>query len=44
MPEIYDGKTFPDEAPTEWFAFRLEVAEAPVNSADETAGSAQSAY
>lgn len=41
MPEIYDGKTFPDEAPTEWFAFRLEVAEAPVNSADETAGSAE---
>lgn len=41
LPEVYDGKTLPDEAPTEWFAFRLEIAEAPVNNADETAGSAE---
>lgn len=41
MPEIYDGKTLPAETLTEWFAFRLEIAEAPVNSANETAGSAE---
>lgn len=41
MPEIYDGKTLPAEEPSEWFAFRLKVAEAPVNSADETEGSAE---
>lgn len=41
MPEVYDGNTLPDEAPTEWFAFRLQVAEAPVGSADETADSAE---
>lgn len=41
MPEIYDGRTLPHEEPSEWFAFRLKVAEAPVNSADETADSAE---
>lgn len=41
MPEIYDGKTLPSEEPSQWFAFRLKVAEAPVNSADETEGSAE---
>lgn len=42
MPEVYDGKTLPDEEPpAEWFAFRLKVAEAPVNSADETESSAE---
>lgn len=41
MPQIYDGKTLPAETLTEWFAFRLEIAEAPVNSANETAGSAE---
>lgn len=41
MPEIYDGKTLPSEDPSEWFAFRLKVAEAPVNSSDETEGSAE---
>lgn len=42
LPEIYDGRTLPsEEKPSEWFAFRLKVAEAPVNSADETAGSAE---
>lgn len=41
MPEVYDGKTLPHEEPSEWFAFRLHIAEAPVNSADETAGSAE---
>lgn len=41
MPEAYDGKTLPHEEASHWFAFRLEVAEAPVNSADETAGSAE---
>lgn len=40
-PEIYDGKTLPNEEPSEWYAFRLEIAEAPMNSADETAGSAE---
>lgn len=42
LPEIYDGRTLPSEdKPSQWFAFRLKVAEAPVNSADETAGSAE---
>ena len=41
MPEIYDGKTLPAEEPSQWFAFRLKVAEAPVNSSDETEGSAE---
>lgn len=41
MAEIYDGKTLPSEETSQWFAFRLKVAEAPVNSADETAGSAE---
>lgn len=41
MPEVYDGKSLPHEEASRWFAFRLEVAEAPVNSADETAGSAE---
>lgn len=42
LPEIYDGRTLPsEEKPSEWFAFRLKVAGAPVNSADETAGSAE---
>ena len=41
MPEVYDGKNLPHEEASHWFAFRLEVAEAPVNSADETAGSAE---
>ncbi len=41
MPEIYDGKTLPAEEVSEWFAFRLKVAEAPVNSADETEDSAE---
>ena len=41
MPEIYDGKTLPSEEPSQWFAFRLKVAEAPVNSSDETEGSAE---
>lgn len=41
MPEVYDGKSLPYEEPTEWFAFRLKIAEAPVNSADETEGSAE---
>lgn len=36
MPEIYDGRTLPKEEPGEWFAFRLKIAETPVNSADET--------
>lgn len=40
-PEIYDGKTLPNEEPSEWYAFRLKIAEAPMNSADETAGSAE---
>lgn len=41
MPEVYDGKTLPHEEASHWFAFRLEIAEAPVNSADETEGSAE---
>lgn len=41
MPEIYDGKTLPHEEPSEWFAFRLNIAEAPVNSAEETENSAE---
>ena len=41
LPQVYDGKTLPEEAPTEWFAFRMKVAEAPVNSSDETADSAE---
>lgn len=41
MPEAYDGKTLPHEEASRWFAFRLEVAEAPVNSANETEGSAE---
>ena len=40
-PEIYDGKILPGEEPSAWFAFRLKIAEAPVNSAEETAGSAE---
>lgn len=42
MPEVYDGKTLPsEEPPTVWSAFRLKIAEAPVNSADETTDSAK---
>ncbi len=41
MPEIYDGKTLPHKEPSEWFAFRLKIAEAPVNSAEETENSAE---
>lgn len=42
LPEIYDGRTLPsEEKPSEWFAFRLKIAEAPVNSADETESSAE---
>lgn len=41
MPEVYDGKHLPHEEASHWFAFRLEVAEAPVNSADGTAGSTE---
>ena len=40
-PEIYDGVTLPDEEAEEEYVFRLQVAEAPVNSPDETAGSTQ---
>lgn len=40
-PEMYDGKTLPNEEPSEWYAFRLKIAEAPMNSADETEGSAE---
>lgn len=41
MPEVYDGKTLPHEELSEWFAFRLEVAKAPVSESDETADSAE---
>lgn len=41
MQEIYDGKKLPHEKPSEWFAFRLNIAEAPVDSAEETEGSAE---
>lgn len=27
LPEIYDGKTLPSEEPSQWFVFRLKVAE-----------------
>lgn len=41
MPKVYDGKTLPHEEPSEWFAFRLNIAEAPVNSAEETENCAE---
>ncbi len=34
MPEVYDGKQLPEESPSQWFAFRLLVADAPEE--DET--------
>ena len=40
-PEVYDGVTLPDVEPSEWYAFRVKVAESPVNSADETEASAE---
>lgn len=40
-PEIYDGVTLPHEKEEDGYVFRLQVAEAPVNSPDETADSAQ---
>ncbi len=39
MPEIYDGKQLPEEPPSQWFAFRLLVAETPEE--DETESSAE---
>lgn len=39
MPEIYDGEQLPEEPPSQWFAFRLLVAEAP--NMDETESSAE---
>lgn len=39
--EIYDGVTLPHEKAEDGYVFRLQVAEAPVNSSDETADSAQ---
>lgn len=41
LPKEYDGKTLPHEELSEWFAFRLNIAEAPVNSAEETENSAE---
>lgn len=41
MPKVYDGITLPHEELSEWFAFRLKVAKAPISEADETAGSAE---
>ncbi len=40
-PDIYDGVTLPHEEAEDGYVFRLQVAEAPVNSSDETADSAQ---
>lgn len=41
LPEIYDGVSLPKSDTEEAYAFRLQIAEAPVNSADETIGSAE---
>ncbi len=41
MPEVYDGVTLPDVKPTDWFAFKLKVAESPMNSSNETEASAE---
>lgn len=42
MPEIYNGVTLPSQGkPDTWFAFRLKVAESPVNSANETEETAE---
>ena len=41
MPKVYDGKTLPHEELSEWFAFRLNIAETPVYSAEETEDSAE---
>lgn len=41
MPEVYGGKTLPDEAPTEWFAFRMKVGEYPTGGTTEKADDAE---
>ena len=41
LPEIYDGVALPEADNDEWYAFRLQIAEAPVNNAEETLGSAE---
>ena len=41
LKAIYDGETLPDEELTEWYAFKLKIAESPVNSADETEASTE---
>ena len=41
LPEVYDGVTLPKTEPSEWYAFKLKIAESPVNSADETEATAE---
>lgn len=41
LSEIYDGVTLPETENTVWYAFRLQIAEAPVNYSEETIDSAE---
>lgn len=42
MPEIYDGETLPsEEAPTEWYAFRLAIAKSPENEMEDISETAE---
>lgn len=35
LPEVYNGVTLPETDNSEWYAFRLQIAEAPVNDFEE---------
>lgn len=40
MPEVYDGKQLPETAVEDWFAFRMQVAPAPLEDVSEIEGKA----
>lgn len=41
LPEVYDGRSLPQEEPSKWFAFRLKVVEAHQNGMDKAAESSE---
>lgn len=41
LPQVYDGKTLPEEASSEWFAFRMKVGEYPTGGTTETEDDAE---
>lgn len=41
MPKVYDGKTLPETSHEPWYAFRLLIAQTPVEESEDTAETAE---